>query len=291
VHRYKNNRRPQKTTPEQNEEIVQAIDQNPFDGTATVMRNINLNISVRTVRRRLNAAHIHSHSAAKKILLKPEHRMQRMQFAREHLDTPQEEWNAIVWMDEKVFSSSEDGRYRVWRPNGERLNPKYVLPSGSSGRISLGFWGSMSARGLLDLIEISPRMDAEEYVEILEEVLKPGIRRIFPEEQFPIVKIVQDNSAVHTSRLVQAWFDANPDIQQIRWPPKSPDLNPIENVWAQMKLSWTAGQLRTREALREHVHQVWNQLSLRQHYTQNLINSMRRRLELILAKDGYWIPY
>jgi len=31
--------------------------------------------------------------------------------------------------------------------------------------------------------------------------------------------------------------------------------------------------------------------SLRQNYTQNLISSMRRRLELILAKDGYWIPY
>jgi len=71
----KNNRRPQKTTPEQNEEIVQAMDQNPFDGTATVIRNINLNISVGTVRRRLNAAHVHSHSAGKKILLKPEHRI------------------------------------------------------------------------------------------------------------------------------------------------------------------------------------------------------------------------
>jgi len=69
---------------------VQAMDQNPFDGAATVIRNINLDISVRTVRRRLNAAHIHSHPAAN-ILLKPEHRMQRMQFARKHLDTPQGE--------------------------------------------------------------------------------------------------------------------------------------------------------------------------------------------------------
>jgi len=116
-------RHPQKTIFEQNEEIVQAMDQNPFDGAATVIRNINLDISVRTVRRRLNAAHIHSHPAAN-ILLKPEHRMQRMQFAREHLDTPQEEWNAVVWMDEKVFSSEENGRYRVWRSNGEHLNPK-----------------------------------------------------------------------------------------------------------------------------------------------------------------------
>jgi len=100
-------RHPLKTISEQNEEIVQAMDRNPFDGTATVIRNRNLDISVRIVRRRLNAAHIHSHPATN-ILLKPEHRMKRMQFAREHLDTPEEEWNAVVWMDEKVFSSEEN---------------------------------------------------------------------------------------------------------------------------------------------------------------------------------------
>lgn len=90
-------------------------------------------------------------------------------------------------------------------------------------------------------------------VRILEDVLKLGIRRIYPEEQYLIVKIVQDNSAVYTSRLVQA-FNANPDIQQIPWPAKCPDLNLIENVSAQMKLSWMIGQLRTKEALRNYVH-------------------------------------
>ena len=73
-------------------------------------------------------------------------------------------------MDEKVFSSAAEGRYRVWRPRRERLNPNYVLLSGNSGRIMLGFWGSMTSRGLLDLVEISPRMNAEEYVEILRSV-------------------------------------------------------------------------------------------------------------------------
>ena len=103
---------------------------------------------------------------------------------------------------------------------------------------------------------------------------------------------MHDNSAVHTSRLVQTWFDANPDIQQIPWPAKSLDLNPIENVWAHMKSSWISGQLRTKEALRNHqVHQVWNQLALRPNYTQNLINSMGRRLQLVINNDGYWIPY
>ena len=63
----------------------------------------------------------------------------------------------------------------------------------------------MTYHRILYLVEISPRMDAEEYVEILQETLKPSIRRIYPEEQYPVVKIVQDNIAVHTSRLVQAW--------------------------------------------------------------------------------------
>ncbi|KYN10229.1 hypothetical protein ALC57_17644, partial [Trachymyrmex cornetzi] len=71
----------------------------------------------------------------------------------------------------------------------------------------------------------------------------------------------------------------------------SPDLNSIENVWAHMQSSWISDQLRTREALRNHVHQVWNQLSLQPNYTENLINSMRRRLQLVINNDGYWMPY
>lgn len=71
----------------------------------------------------------------------------------------------------------------------------------------------MSFYGLLDLVEITPKMDATEYVKILEKVLKSSIRQVFPEEQYPVVKIVQDNSAAHTSTLVKAWFEVNPDIQ------------------------------------------------------------------------------
>ncbi|KMQ81580.1 transposable element tc3 transposase [Lasius niger] len=148
----------------------------------------------------------------------------------------------------------------------------------------------MTSSGLMDIVEISPHMNAEEYVEILEEVLKPSARQIYPEEQYPIIKIAQDNSAVHTSRMVQAWFEANPDFEQLPWPAKSPDLNPIENVWAKMIESWIAGELRTKEALRNHVHQVWDELTLRPNYTENLVTSMPRRLQLVIQNDGFWIP-
>ncbi|KAH0819036.1 hypothetical protein GEV33_003755 [Tenebrio molitor] len=48
----------------------------------------------------------------------------------------------------------------------------------------------------------------------------------FPDE----IWMVQDNSSVHTSRLVMEWFEENPTYKLIPWPSKSPDLNPIENM-------------------------------------------------------------
>lgn len=41
----------------------------------------------------------------------------------------------------------------------------------------------MTFLGLMDIIEILPYMNAEEYVEILKEVLKPSAREIYSEEE------------------------------------------------------------------------------------------------------------
>lgn len=76
-----------------------------------------------------------------------------------------------------------------------------------------------------------------------------GERRIF----------MQDNSPVHTSATVMALFSRQ-IFEVMPWPPKSPDLNPIENVWSKMEYGWPAIHPRTEDNLHEVVTQRWTAL-------------------------------
>ena len=91
-------------------------------------------------------------------------------------------------------------------------------------------WAGISRRGATQICIFEGTMDAILYTNILQNTLLPFVDRIYPDYH----RLMQDNDPKHTSALARMFFDEN-DVTWWRTPPESPDLNPIENLWHEMK--------------------------------------------------------
>lgn len=164
-----------------------------------------------------------------------------------------------------------------------------MATSKRSGRVCAGLFGWMHA-GVGELVDVGPgRFTGLKYVEILEDVLLPTVRAMFVPDPDPFY-LVHDNSPIHISLVVRRWFDEHPEITVLPHPPRSPDLNPIENVWRVMTRSI---ENPTRESVVIAAVEAWEGLrgAAGQQMVSNNVASMSRRLNAVLAVGGGYTKY
>jgi hypothetical protein len=106
--------------------LVDEARENPFLNSVQLKRS--------TVRNRMTFAGLRSRSAAVKEKLSEEHRLYRLAFAEDNVER---DWGNVIFSDESVFSSKNDGPIRVYRPQGNCYNAEYVKESARSGRVSV----------------------------------------------------------------------------------------------------------------------------------------------------------
>ena len=150
---------------------------------------------------------------------------------------------------------------------------------GNIGNIMV--WGCFSGRGVGPLVRVDGKMDRFQYLGILEQQMLPHA-----EENMPLLWMFQhDNDLKHTSAIVKQWLRDN-QVNVMRWPAQSPDLNPIENIWEELDRRLRQRRkekFKNQDDLFEELNTVWHSIS--QNDIDKLIVSMKSRcIEVIKAK-------
>ena len=95
----------------------------------------------------------------------------------------------------------------------------------------------------------------------------------------------QDNAPIHTAKITKNWLKKN-KIMIIDWPANSPDLNPIENIWKQLKDNIQSRKAfpRTVSELKVALSEEWENLDCS--IFEEVVASMPQRINAVLEARG-----
>ncbi len=98
----------------------------------------------------------------------------------------------------------------------------------------------------------------------------------------------QDNAPCHKAQIISDWFlEHDNEFTLLKWPPQSPDLNPIEHLWdvVEREIRIMDVQPTNLQQLRDAIMSIWTKIS--EECFRNLVESMPRRIKAVLkAKMG-----
>lgn len=196
----------------------------------------------------------------------------------------QEQIPNLIFSDESRFELGPDNAWR--RIKRGVLNRNCFAERNKFSR-GVMVWGAIGPGYKSPLIRCSGGVDSAEYIAILSQSrMVPDLNARFGPTKWTFV---QDGAPCHQSREVMTWLESTGVAVAPGWPPNSPDLNPIEMVWAVVKRALRAKPYDGRD-LFDSVKEVWDALS--QDSLDRLVNTFHRRCEQVLDVAGGSItPY
>lgn len=231
-------------------------------------------------------------------------RIKRLEYANQYKDF---NWCSdkmvTIFSDEKTLQSAPNGKPRIRRRKGDRLNPTKVLYQLKSKLCKVNLWSYITPDGVGKLYSAHgntqytiryvkdkkvvrknrfPTFNGEAYLNVLKKAI-PELNKKYGKFNF-----VQDNASFHKINDVLNYLDDK--VNLISHPPQSPDLNLIERCWNIMQMRYNQmaekyGEPKTPIKLFKMAEKCWN--SIEPEFVKNKLYAlMNDRLREVRALDG-----
>ena len=205
-------------------------------------------------------------------MIRDVNKQKRLEWAKLNKDMSFED---LIYTDETTVQIETHRRTCCYkRGQKPRYKPKPKHP------LKVHVWAGISHRGRTNLCIFEGKMNAPLYISILKASLLPFIKEVYPDGH----RFVQDNDPKHCSKAARDFYSE----AGINWwptPPESPDLNPIENLWHELKeYIRREKKPKTKQELIDGIKEFWATVTADK--CQRYIGHLKKVIPAVIECEG-----
>jgi len=253
---------------------------NPFYTAEDIIERLDPDLSSDTVRSYLKELGLSYKNSSHKDPLSEFEKNERLKWCRNWQDS--DKFDEVIFTDEAGIWLN-DNKGKGWFPSG-----KPFIECEVESREKINIWGAISLAGKVGIYTFRDNFNAGTFEDVLRQVLVPVAQDLYPDGCY----LQMDNSQVHKAVSISRFLNSKEaDIitYVLPWPTYSPDLNPIENLWAVLKRKIRKRRAKTIDQLEDIIHEEWASLS--ENYVKQLCRSIHKRIEMCIENEGDKINY
>jgi transposase len=280
--------RPRILTPRKRRQIGKIVYENYFTTASEIKARLeethpDLKVGERTVRDELSRLGYNANLPKRAPLLTQSAKENRFQWARKHRRF---NWRKVIFSDETTLQMFRN-TCLAWSKDGKPLAPMVKHP------FKVHAWAAISERGKIGFYTFTENLNRHIYRNILNNHLYDNANMRYGDQWI----FQQDNDPKHTSGDVRYDLERRLPDRVLPWPSYSPDLNPIENVWAILKRNVekrVKHMVAKRKSVSEEVfisivQEEWENIP--EHIILSNIYSMSARVQACIDAEGGHTKY
>lgn len=273
--------RKRKLSPAETKAVVQLAKKRKF--APEIARSLDNKVVDRTIQRTLKKEGFFYGKVVKVERLTEVHKATRVRYCEEMKDF---DWSTVLFSDEKSFVLGSRPGY-AWQKSENRIVEEYV-----NHAPKLHVWGAIGSHMKSKLFCFQENLNSELYQRILRQHLDEKKLIYAPRSKTRLARkwqFLQDNSRVHTAKKSMKVLKELVGNRIIPHPAKSPDLNPIENMWSYLDRKVKEAKVTTIPGLKRVLQREWKKLPWAE--VRKSVDSMEQRTQLCREAEGERIPY